>query len=446
MAQLKATYKEILHISLPLILGNLAWTCNGIFDTIFVGNLGKVQLDAIGFAGVFYSVLFMMGFSFTRGTQLLIARRMGEGNKREVGNIFDNSVIALFAVSFVLFLLIRLFTHQILSVLLQNEDIIHYCEEFLHYRVWGLVPSFLSFTFIAFYSGIGRTQILSLSVALMTFFNVFLNYGLVYGKFGLPEIGIGGSGLATSISETVAVAVLFLGTFYKNRKHEFFIFRFEKFDRKLMQMMTRISFPLMGQSLVAVGSWLVFFTMIENKLGKDVLAVSSIYRQLILFFTISTWSRGSTANTIIGNLVGQQNFGEIKTAVQRISVVSLGFAIFSCIIITIFPDFFIGVFLNPSDNAAILPMAKQSLPVIFIVFILMSFSNIVFNGVISVGDIFTALGIQVGVVALYLCYFFFIINSSWVNLWWVWTAEWLYWILMFLGSVFFFRYKHLELV
>jgi MATE family multidrug resistance protein len=177
-----------------------------------------------------------------------------------------------------------------------------------------------------------------------------------------------------------------------------------------------------------------------------VLAVSSIYRQLILFFTISTWSLGSTANTLIGNLVGQQNFTEIKTAVKRISIVSFGFAIFSCVLISIFPDFFIGVFLNRYDNAALLPLAKHSLPVIFMVFILMSFSNIVFNGVISVGDIFTALGIQVGVVIIYLCYFFLIINSSWVNIWWVWTAEWLYWILMFLGSLFFFRYKHLKLV
>jgi putative MATE family efflux protein len=446
LAQLNATYKEILHISLPLILGNLAWTCNGVFDTIFVGNLGKVQLDAIGFAGVFYSVLFMMGFSFTRGTQLLIARRMGEGNKREVGNIFDNSVLTLFLVSFILFICIRLFTHQILSLMLENKDIIAYCEEFLKYRIWGLVPSFMSFIFIAFYSGIGKTQILSLSVALMTFLNITLNYGLVYGKFGFPEIGIGGSGLATTISETIAVAVLLLGTFYKNRKHEFFLFRFEKFDKKLMQLMMRISFPLMAQALVAVGSWLVFFTMIENKLGKDVLAVSSIYRQLILVFTISTWSLGSTANTIIGNLVGQQNFSEIKVAVQRISIVSLSFAFLSCLTIYFFPDFFIGVFLNKYDNAVIVPLAKESLSVIFGVFILMSFSNIVFNGVISVGDIFTALGIQVGVVILYLVYFFVIINSTWVNLWWVWTAEWVYWILMFIGSLSFFRYKHLELV
>ena len=108
MAHIKATYREILQISLPLILGNTAWTSIGVFDTIFVGNLGKVQLDAIGFASIFYSVLFMMGFGFTRGTQILIARRMGELNKDDVGNIFDNTLWSLGVISVLLFVALKL--------------------------------------------------------------------------------------------------------------------------------------------------------------------------------------------------------------------------------------------------------------------------------------------------------------------------------------------------
>lgn len=446
MAQLKATYKEIFRIATPLILGNVAWTFNGVFDTIFVGNLGKVELDAIGFASVFYSVLFMMGFSFTRGTQLLIARRMGEGNKKEVGNIFDNTVVTLLSVSVVLFLLIKVYSHSILTFMLHSTEIITACDEFLNYRMWGLVPSYLSFIFIAFYSGIGQTQVLSLSIIIMTVLNVFLNYGLVYGQFGLPNYGIGGSGMATSISETIAIGVMFLGTFYRGRKKEFFIFRFIKFDTELLRQMVKISFPLMLQALVAVGGWLVFFARIETTLGKDALAVSSIYRQLILFFTIPTWSLGSTANTIISNLVGQKNISEISVAVRRISFVSLGFAVFSCLLIYLFPDFCIGIFINKFDSTSLLPIAKQSLPVIFVIFILMSFSNIVFNGVISVGDIFVALGIEVVVVILYIGYFMIILNQYWADIWWVWTAEWVYWLAMFAGSMIFFRHKHLEIV
>jgi putative MATE family efflux protein len=446
MAQLKATYKEIFQIATPLILGNVAWTFNGVFDTIFVGNLGKVQLDAIGFASVFYSVLFMMGFSFTRGTQLLIARRMGEGNKKEVGNIFDNTIITLLIVSLALFVLIKMYSHSILDFMLHSPDIIAACDKFLSYRMWGLVPSYLSFIFIAFYSGIGKTKVLSVSISIMTLMNIFLNYGLVYGKFGLPEFGIGGSGMATSISETIAIGVMFLGTLYKGRKNEFYIFRFEKFDTRLLQQMVKISFPLMLQALVAVGGWLIFFARIETTLGKDALAVSSIYRQLILFFTIPTWSLGSTANTIISNLVGQRNISEISVAIRRISFVSLGFAFFSSLLIYLFPDFCIGIFINKFDSTALMPMAKSSLPVIFVIFIMMSFSNIVFNGVISVGDIFIALGIEVVVVILYIIYFMLILNQPWASVWWVWTAEWVYWLAMFAGSMMFLRYKHLEIV
>ncbi|MCW5908653.1 MAG: MATE family efflux transporter [Chitinophagales bacterium] len=446
MAQLQATYKEIFRIATPLILGNVAWTFNGVFDTIFVGNLGKVELDAIGFAGVFYSVLFMMGFSFTRGTQLLIARRMGEGNKKEVGNIFDNTVLTLLAVSALLFVLIKVYSHNILTFMLHNADIISACDEFLNYRMWGLVPSYLSFIFIAFYSGIGKTQVLSVSIVIMTFLNIFLNYGLVYGKFGMPEMGIGGSGMATSISETIAIGVMFLGTLYKNRRQEFHLFGFLKFDGVLLRQMVKISFPLMLQALVAVGGWLVFFARIETTLGKDALAVSSIYRQLILFFTIPTWSLGSTANTIISNLVGQRNIGDIKTAIRRISFVSLGFACVSSLLIFLFPDFCIGIFINRFDSVSLLPMAKESLPVIFVIFILMSFSNIVFNGVISVGDIFIALGIEVVVVILYIGYFMILLSQPWANVWWVWTAEWVYWVAMFTGSIMFLRYRHLEIV
>ncbi len=430
---------------MPLILGNTAWTANGVFDTIFVGNLGKVELDAIGFASIFYSVLFMMGFSFTRGTQMLVARRMGELNKNEVGNIVDTTLISMLFVALLGFAVIKFFSHQILGFMLTNEDIIQKCELFLSYRIWGLIPSFVTFVFIAFYSGIGKTSILATSVGAMTILNVTLNYGLVYGKFGLPALGIGGSGLATSISETLAVLILFAGTFYKGRIHDFSLFRFRKFDVPLLKQMSNIAVPLMLQTMAAVGSWLFLFARIETKLGKDALAISSIFRQLLLFFTIPTWSLGSTANTIISNMVGQKDFSSVKTAVRRISLVSLGFAILSCLIIYIFPTFCIGVFTS-KDAHALIPEATRIVPVIFVAFILMSFTNTLFNGVISLGDIYIALGIQVVVVGIYIGYFSFLFTTSFVNTFWIWTAEWVYWVSIFIACMVFFRFKHLEVV
>lgn len=445
MAKLKATYKEILTISLPLILGNTAWTSNGVFDTIFVGNLGKVELDAIGFSSIFYSVLFMMGFNFTRGTQIIIARRMGEMNQKEVGNAVDNTILLVLAFAIAFFILIKIFVHPILGFMLKNEDVISRCELFLNYRIWGIIPSFLSFVFIAFYSGIGKTNILAVSVAVMTFLNVILNYGLVYGKLGLPHMGIAGSGLATTIAEIFSVLILTGGTFYKHRIRQFSLFRFRKIDPSLMKQMINITIPLMLQSFASVGSWLFLFARIETVLGKDALAISSIFRQLILFFTIPTWSLGSTANTIISNMVGQENYSGVQDAIKKIGIVSLSFAVLSCLIIYLLPHFCIGIFTSAED-VALIPLAIKIVPVIFVIFILMSVTNILFNGVISIGNIYTALGIQIAVVALYIAYFQIMFRQAFVNTFWIWTSEWLYWVLLFISCLVFFRIKKLHLL
>lgn len=387
----------------------------------------------------------MMGFNFTRGTQIIIARRMGEGNKHEVGNVTDTTIISMVAVALLFFTIIQLFAHPILRFMLTNEDVIEKCQRFLSYRIWGVIPSFISFVFIAFYSGIGRTHILALSITVMTLLNVTLNYGFVYGKLGLPELGIAGSGLATSIAETFGALILVAGTFYKNRKHEFSLFRFRKFDNGLLKLMTNIAVPLMLQSLASVGSWLFLFARIETELGKDSLAISSIFRQLILFFSIPTWSLGSTANTIISNMLGRRDFSGLKDAIRRISFVSVGLAAFSCLVIYLFPRFFIGIFTSVQD-ASLLPVAIHILPVIFVIFLLMSFTNILFNSVISVGDIYTALGIQIGVVVMYIIYFQIMFKMPFVNTFWIWTAEWFYWLLILAACLVFFRFKKLEII
>jgi Na+-driven multidrug efflux pump len=84
MSQLQATYKEIWRIGYPLMLGNIAWALIGMFDTIFMGWIpgqhnAEVAQGAIGAISILYSIFFMIGFSYTRGTQILIARRMGAG-------------------------------------------------------------------------------------------------------------------------------------------------------------------------------------------------------------------------------------------------------------------------------------------------------------------------------------------------------------------------------
>ena len=448
MSQLQATYKEIWRIGYPLMLGNIAWALIGMFDTIFMGWIpgqhnAEVAQGAIGAISILYSIFFMIGFSYTRGTQILIARRMGEGKPRRVGEIINNAIIDMIVSSLVLFFSVQFFSAEFLNWKMNDKEVITASDLFIKYRIWGLPAGFVSCVFISFYSGIGQTGVLTVSVGLMSLLNIVLNYVFVFGKFGMPAMGIAGSGLASSIAEWFSVVVMVGGVFIKNRRAQYYLFHIRRINFKLIWHMTKISIPLVLQSVIANGAWFIFITNIE-KLGQDKLDISSILRQLLLIISIPAWALGSVTNTIVSNLAGQNKYEDVRMAIRRISLVSTCLVVGQCVIMLIFPRVILRFFIP--DNPALIEQTIPSLWVVVGALTLMSFSVIIFNGVVSVGDsTHQALYIEIITVILYCAYFTFIFRIKGVDLPLVWTAEWVYWITMLSGSIYMLKRKKISL-
>jgi putative MATE family efflux protein len=447
MSQLKATYREIWHIAYPLILGNLVYTLIGICDTAFMGkiddlHIAQVAQAAIGPSSIFYSVLFMIGFAYTRGTQILIARKMGEGKPKEVGEIVDNAIAVMLMSSLVLFILVQLFSHTLLGWMMDDKEVVAASEEFLKYRIWGILASFTSCVFISFYSGIGKTMVLTVSIGLMVIINIALNYVLVYGKLGFPEMGIGGSGLASAISEWLSVVIMAGGVFIKGRRAEFQLFNISKLHFPLIQNMTRVAVPLVIQSAIANGAWFILFTFIETD-GAGQLVVSSILRQLIIFIGVPVWALGSVTNTVVSNLSAQNDLGEVRMAIRRISLISMGLIGIQCLILGLAPRSVLYLFSNSPV------IVEQSVPILWIVIlalVMMSFTVIFFNGVVSVGETtHEALYVEILAVVIYFAYFYALFRIPGITLPYIWTAEWVYWLMMLAGSVFMLRQKKVHL-
>lgn len=448
MSQLQATYKEIWRIGYPLMLGNIAWSLIGLSDTVFMGWLpdahkAEVAQGAIGAISILYSILFLIGFGYTRGTQILIARRMGEGKPKRVGMIIDNTLVVTAVCSIVLLLAVELFAGSFLQWKMSDPEIISASSTFLNYRIWGIPASFASCVFISFYSGIGRTGLLTVSIGTMSLVNILLNYLLVFGRFGLPEMGIAGSGLASSIAEWMSVAIMAGGVFFRNRRAEFYLFHIRKVNFALIRHMTKISAPLVLQSVIANGAWFIFFTYIE-RLGQDKLDISSILRQIVLMVGIPAWALGSVTNTLVSNLAGQDKVHEVHLAIRRIGLMSFSLIAFQCLIILLLPKTVLQLFIP--NNPALIAEAIPSLWVVFGALILMSFTVILFNGVVSAGDTtHQALYVEIFAVAVYCIYFLAIFQIKAVDLPLVWTAEWVYWLMMLSGSLYALRRKNIRL-
>lgn len=106
------THKQIWLIAYPILISLLMEQMIGITDTAFLGRVGEVELGASAIAGVYYLAIFMIGFGFTIGSQILIARRNGEEQYQAIGNIFYQGIYFLMAMSAVVFTLSQIFSDE----------------------------------------------------------------------------------------------------------------------------------------------------------------------------------------------------------------------------------------------------------------------------------------------------------------------------------------------
>lgn len=193
------------------MLGSAVQNVIALSDAILLYHLGDVEFAAIGFAGVFYITVAAIGFSFSRGGQIMIARRMGEGRPGAVGHIFHTMLFSELILATFIWTFMCLGADWFFQFFLENSPLV--CEkslEYIHFRAYGVFFSYAGVALISLYSGIARPKIILATTVLLAVINLLLNYALIFGKFGMPAMGIAGSGLASSIAEGISL-VFFSG-------------------------------------------------------------------------------------------------------------------------------------------------------------------------------------------------------------------------------------------
>ena len=143
---------------------------------------------------------FSMAFGFSIGAQILIARRNGEGNYKEIGPIFYQGIYFLLAIAVILFTFSIVFSPYILKNIISSPHIYDAAESYIHWRVYGFFFSFIMVMFRAFFVGTTQTKTLTLNSIVMVLSNVVFNYILIFGKFGFPQLGIAGAAMEFALA------------------------------------------------------------------------------------------------------------------------------------------------------------------------------------------------------------------------------------------------------
>lgn len=203
------TNKQIWLIAYPILISLIMEQMIGMTDTAFLGRVGEIELGASAIAGVFYTVIFMVAFGFSIGTQILIARRNGEANYKTIGSLLYQGIYFQTFLAAVLFLLSYCFSPILLKHIIESPQIYEAANSYLHWRVFGAFFSFSAIIFRAFFLGTMQTKTLTLNSIVMVLSNIVLNYILIFGKLGFPALGIAGAAIGSSLAELISL-VFFL--------------------------------------------------------------------------------------------------------------------------------------------------------------------------------------------------------------------------------------------
>lgn len=419
------------------MLGSAAQNVITLTDGIFLGRVGEVELGAIGFVGVFYLIIAAIGFGFSRGGQIMIARRDGEGDVAGVGKATYSLIYFELALAIIMFLFMRYGAYYFFSAFVNSDKIFYKSLEYLDYRMWGVFFSYIGVAIIAFYTGISRTTFIIIDTIFLGITNVILNYTLIFGKLGFPEMGIAGAGLASTIAEVVAFVVFLIYMVFDKNLRRYKLFKLPKVDLNIIKTQLRISGPIVVQMIVGLGSWFFFFSIVEN-LGERDMAAANVVRMTYLALSIPCWGFSTGINTLVSHAIGRNRVDEVFPVMAKTAKLSFLFTALLTIPVLIFPDWVMAVI---TPDTGIYEVARPTLPILAGILALFSVGSIYFNGLVGTGATQIGLYIQIVCAIVYSIYIYVVIVMIGGGLRLAWMAEIVYWLIMIALTIWYLSSK-----
>lgn len=413
--------KEIWSIALPIMLGNMAQTVINFTDTAFLGHLGVIALGASMLAGLFYFVFTTIATGFAIGIQIIIARRFGEGNYGRIGIIFEHGSLFVLILGSILFSILYFFSDQLLYLLIDSQNIYDASIEYIKYRRYGIIFVCFNFLYRALYIGISNTKVITYSTIIMAVVNILLDYCLIFGNLGFPEMGIDGAALASFCAEVSAFIFFTVYSYITLTKKDYGMFKIHKLESELMGRILRVATPTMIQKLFSFSVWFIFFILIE-KMGETATGISSIVRSVYMILITPCFAFATTTNTVVSRIIGEGHSDQVFNTILKILKNCLLCTIPIMVLVAVFPMQIVRIY---TDDINLAQLVIPSIYVICAGTIFQGIGNAYFEAVSGTGNTTAALYLEAVILVIYIAFIWAMTHLT-THVHWVWTAEILY--------------------
>lgn len=316
-------YHRLFAVMLPILAQNLITNFVNLLDNLMVGQIGTEQMSGVAIISSLLFVVNLSIFGGLSGSGILTAQYKGANDDEGIRYTMRAKAfisLGIVAAAVILFLakgdaLIRLFLHEGsagLSIALTLQS----AQEYLAVMLIGLLPFALSQVYSSTLREVGETVVPMNAGILAVLTNLVLNYLLIFGKFGFPELGVVGAAIATDISRVVECLILVVWTHRHSKEHCYVcgLYRSAYIPGELFGKIVHLSIPLFINELLWSSS-MSMLTQCYSVRGLEVVSAANISSTTSSIFFASFLTMGSVTSIIIGQYLGA---GELKRAEEDI--------------------------------------------------------------------------------------------------------------------------------
>ena len=309
----KGFYKMVLAICIPIVIQNGFTNLASLLDNIMIGQLGTLSMSGVSITNQLLQVFNVTIFGAMSGPGIFMAQFYGKKNKEGVENCFRIKLIIGIIIALLAIFLFYTFGQQLISLYLNDNPTdslktLNYGMDYLKIMLIGLIPFVITQVYSSSLRETGNTVLPMIASVVAVIVNFCINYILIFGHFGFPQLGVTGAAIGTVVSRVVEMSINIVGGYRNVYLKEAMVLK--KVPLSSTKEMLKRGLPLLCNEIL----WSISIALISQSYstrGIIAVAASNITTTVTNFFMIVCYAMGNSISIVVGQQLGA---GEIEKA------------------------------------------------------------------------------------------------------------------------------------
>ncbi len=378
----KGFYKRIAALSLPIAAQSIITYSVSLLDNIMVGKLGETAVSGVYIANQITSFLQMFVTGISAALLVLAAQYWGKNDKGSVKSVISIAFKLCFAAASLLFFAMFFFTDDILSLFTDEADVISAGAEYVKIISFTYLPFCIANVLVASMRCVETVGIGTKTALAALIVNLFLNWVLIFGKLGMPVLGIRGAAIATLISRLTELSIMLVYVLKIDKKLKIRLRELCRFGSPHMRNFFKYGAPVIAGDMVW-GLNLMTQGAIVGHLGTPAIAAVSIANTMFALISVGSYGIRDGAAIIIGKTVGTGDFDRVRQYAKTLQL------LFLCVgavtgLIVLLSSRVVPFFYNNMDTET-LHITRQMLYVLSVTVVGTSYQMATLTGIVRAG-------------------------------------------------------------